>query len=343
MGEIVELAFDPDNGYPVYLIDRRDIHDAGTLRFIEEYEEYEEDGSLFDYGGLMHQIVVTPEWIRQFRTHPLYVNLEGGAALLDSRPLRIVWTNVEDPHTRPILDVHAIRFPDLTRPGLVPLNLPEFDPIMRGLIDRIHQVNVAAEESNLNTGGWALENAQASALQLGVPYVRRPRILPTGAPRSPGIGLERLSPGIPRDAPRLPDIDLSRLLPTFAGSPGSSPGLSSPSGSPRSPRREIPPPQESPVLEALIARLYGLPVTPPQTLIVNGLPVPLVPFQEAIQMLQRNEVERYTIDPLNQVWAGPPGTVDRIVTLIRRDGTLNAIRARYDSNTGQIFPPTSEN
>ena len=278
----VVLASDPDSGYPFYVVNQQ-IYHAGDLQSLGEYDP--------DERSLDYNVEVTPEWVRQFRTSPLYLRFEDGAAILDSRPVRIVWTDVEDPNARPILGTHDIRLPDLSRPGLVPLNLPEFDPEIR-----------------------------AVAQQLGAPYNPSPA---PGMPQMPTIGAVR--------APRSPR------------SPGSPPGRYSPPRSPgspaQSPRREIPSPQESLVLEALVARLYGLPVTPPQTLIVNGLPVPLIPFTEAVQMLQRNEVERYTIDPLNQVWAGPPGTVNRIVTLIRRDGTLSAVLARYDSNTGQIYPP----
>ena len=311
---VVELAFNDFGGSPLYVINRQEIYDAGNLHFLGEYDETER--------VLHSNVVVTPEWVRQFRTRPLYVEFPDGVAILDSHPLSIVWTDVEDPHTTPIIGTYDITLPDLARPGLVPLNLPQFDPEMRDIIVRL---------SNLR---WSLSNSETIAQQLRDPeaasQITRVQQVPAftgfaGFPQIPIGGLRPLrSPGSPR----------GRYSP-----PRSPAGPPIPSITPQSPRREIPPPQESPVLEALIARLYGLPVTPPQALIVNGLPVPLIPFQEAVQMLQRNEVERYTIDPLNQVWAGPPGTPNRIVTLIRRDGTLSAVVARYDPNTGQIYPP----
>ncbi len=94
-----------------------------------------------------------------------------------------------------------------------------------------------------------------------------------------------------------------------------------------------------PILETLIARLYGLPVTVPTHLVVNGLSAPLISFEEAGRLISQGEIQQWTIDILNQVWAGPPETENRIVTLLHRDGTLSVVRARVDPISKMIFPP----
>ena len=310
----VELAWN-HGGEPNYVINRREFFDAEDLGFIDEILSPEDQEDFSDW------ITVTPEWTRQFRTRPLYLSFEEeGFAILDSNPLRIVNTNVPNPASQRLIATTEILIPDLSQEGLIGLPLPPFNSVARTIIEE------------LNTNTWTLENSVPIAQQLGVPYVPPP-VLRGSLP--PGIAARVGFPRIPEWA--IPTTAVSRAqIPPFTIPASAVARAFSPSPSPR---REIPPPQESPILEALIARLYGLPVAPPQALIVNGLPVPLIPFAEATGMLQRNEVERYTIDPLNQVWAGPPGTTNRIVTLIRRDGTLSAVLAKYDPTTGQIFTP----
>uniref|UniRef100_A0A6C0IYM3 Uncharacterized protein n=1 Tax=viral metagenome TaxID=1070528 RepID=A0A6C0IYM3_9ZZZZ len=48
-------------------------------------------------------------------------------------------------------------------------------------------------------------------------------------------------------------------------------------------------------------QLYGLPVTLPQELTVNQLQTPFVTFDRAVELIQR-----FTLDPLLQPWAGLP-------------------------------------
>ena len=284
---IVELAYNNDFGIPVYVVNRRDVHDAVSLARFGDFVDHQQDVEQF--------VTVTPEFTLQFRTRPLYLSFEEGSALLESGPLRIVWSSVRDPHSQPIRSRHFIKLPDLTQPELVELPFSPFNREEARMIDNL--IDEVEEPS--------LQNSQSIAQRLGVPYLR-------------------------------PQLERLQVLPTVVL--GSSQDWRPTGTSSPSPRREASS-QENPILEALIARLYGLPVTPPQALIVNGLPVPLVPFEQAVQMLQRDEVERYTIDPLNQVWAGPPGTPNRIVTLIRRDGILSAVLAKYDPSTGQIYRP----
>ena len=79
-------------------------------------------------------------------------------------------------------------------------------------------------------------------------------------------------------------------------------------------------------LKALLSRLYKLPVGPePQ----------LIPFEQ----LGTLQIERYEIEPLLQVWAGDPGTPNRILTLFLKDGRAVYVKALYDASTNQIQPP----
>ena len=94
----------------------------------------------------------------------------------------------------------------------------------------------------------------------------------------------------------------------------------------------LPPPPDNRLretIEALISRLYGLPLSEP--------PAELTSFEEASRLLQWGQIVNFTIDPLLQVWAGPPGTPNRIVTLIGRDGLSYLVLARYDPATNQIY------
>lgn len=84
----------------------------------------------------------------------------------------------------------------------------------------------------------------------------------------------------------------------------------------------------------LLKQLYGLEVSCPEYLIVNGLRANFIPFQNAIDMLQRDQIHRYIIDPLLQPWGE---TSNRIITLFGRNGIMYLVKAQYKAN--KIFPP----
>ena len=87
--------------------------------------------------------------------------------------------------------------------------------------------------------------------------------------------------------------------------------------------------------ETLVKQLYGLSVTLPEHLIVNGLKVNFIPFSQ----LNRIQIERYIIEPLLQPWAGPPSTRNRILTIFGTNGMTYLVKALYDPVSNQIFPP----
>jgi hypothetical protein len=98
--------------------------------------------------------------------------------------------------------------------------------------------------------------------------------------------------------------------------------------------------------ETLIKQLYSIPVELPPFLIINGIRSNFIPFQEVAEMLQTNQIERYTIDPILQPWAGVPpvsgvfpGTSNRIITMFGKNGITYLVKARYDPQTNQISPP----
>ena len=90
--------------------------------------------------------------------------------------------------------------------------------------------------------------------------------------------------------------------------------------------------------ETLIKQLYGFPVEIPPHLIINGLKVNFISFQQVDQMLQDNKIERYILDPLLQPWAGAPNQPNRILTIFGKNGITYLVKARYDKVTNQIFP-----
>ena len=84
--------------------------------------------------------------------------------------------------------------------------------------------------------------------------------------------------------------------------------------------------------ETLVKQLYGQPVTIPDHLVLNSLRVPFINIERAGQMLSRQEILKYTIDPLTQPWAGPPGTSNRILTLVNKNGQLYLVKALVRGN-----------
>jgi hypothetical protein len=87
--------------------------------------------------------------------------------------------------------------------------------------------------------------------------------------------------------------------------------------------------------ETLLKQIYGLSTVLPEFLIMNGLKVPFISFLEVSKI----QIERYTIDPLLQPWAGPLSRQNRILTIFARNGMTYLVKAKYDQVTNQIFQP----
>jgi hypothetical protein len=91
--------------------------------------------------------------------------------------------------------------------------------------------------------------------------------------------------------------------------------------------------------ETLLKQLYGLPVTLPSELIINGIRTPFINFDELVQKFKGQEINRYILNPMLQSWAGPPGTQNRIITLFAKNGLTYLAKVRYDQQSNQIYPP----
>jgi hypothetical protein len=91
--------------------------------------------------------------------------------------------------------------------------------------------------------------------------------------------------------------------------------------------------------ETLIKQLYSIPVQLPEYLIINALRANFVPFQQIAQMLSQNQIENFYLDPLLQPWAGPPNSINRILTMFGRNGITYLVKARYNHETNQVFSP----
>ncbi len=87
--------------------------------------------------------------------------------------------------------------------------------------------------------------------------------------------------------------------------------------------------------EALVNQLYGLEVQLPEYLIINGLRVNFIPFEQ----LSLISFQRWIIDPMIQPWAGQPRTPNRILTIFDTHGTTYLVKVRFDPLTNQIFLP----
>ena len=88
---------------------------------------------------------------------------------------------------------------------------------------------------------------------------------------------------------------------------------------------------------ALVSRLYGLEIKLPEYLILNGLKVNFISFQQISDMLSQGQIERYVIDSSLQPWAGTIGTEYRIFTFFAKYGMTYLVKARYDQATNQIY------
>jgi hypothetical protein len=88
-----------------------------------------------------------------------------------------------------------------------------------------------------------------------------------------------------------------------------------------------------------MSQVYGLSVIVPDFLIVNGLKINFISFQEVVEMLSQNQIERYILDPVLQPWAGLPSSQNRIITMFNNNGMTYLIKAKYDRVSNQIFQP----
>ena len=98
--------------------------------------------------------------------------------------------------------------------------------------------------------------------------------------------------------------------------------------------------------ETLIKQLYKLPGADalPEFLIINGLRVSFISYEEITQMLNQNQIERYIIEPLLQPWAGKVGSLDneptnRILTMFAKNGMTYLVKAKYDPVNNSINQP----
>jgi len=90
--------------------------------------------------------------------------------------------------------------------------------------------------------------------------------------------------------------------------------------------------------ETLIKQLYGLPVELPDYLVINNIQNYFISFEQIQIMLSQNKIDRMIIDPLLQPWAGPPTSEYRILTFFGKDGLIYLVKAKYNSQTNEIFP-----
>lgn len=62
-------------------------------------------------------------------------------------------------------------------------------------------------------------------------------------------------------------------------------------------------------------QIYDIPAKLPKVLIINGLKVNFMSFQQIGQMLQNNQIERFILDLLLQAWGGKPNSTNKILTI----------------------------
>ena len=92
--------------------------------------------------------------------------------------------------------------------------------------------------------------------------------------------------------------------------------------------------------ETLMKQIYGIPVTLPSSLIINGLASEFININRAGELLSSGQIQNFILDPLLQPWSGPPDSPNRIITLFGKNGITYLVKAQYHPVTGQIYPPT---
>ena len=82
--------------------------------------------------------------------------------------------------------------------------------------------------------------------------------------------------------------------------------------------------------EALVSRLYNLPIKIPEYL--NGKRLNFISFSQ----ISNIQIQRYIIDPLLQPWSD---NGNLILTLFDNNGVEYLVKTRYDPVSNKIFPP----
>jgi hypothetical protein len=88
--------------------------------------------------------------------------------------------------------------------------------------------------------------------------------------------------------------------------------------------------------ETYIKGISGVPIILPEYLIINGLKVNFIPFDQ----IRNIQIDRYTIDPILQPWGSVPyGAENKILTIFGKNGITYMVKARYDPVSNHIFSP----
>lgn len=91
----------------------------------------------------------------------------------------------------------------------------------------------------------------------------------------------------------------------------------------------------------LMRQFYGISAELPASLVINGKTTQFIDFQTAANLLTSNQINRYILDPILQPWAGLPIglNINRIITLFHTNGLNYLVKAAYNAQNGQIYPP----
>lgn len=89
------------------------------------------------------------------------------------------------------------------------------------------------------------------------------------------------------------------------------------------------------LLEAMVGRMYNYEVIPPAVFKWKGIDYMFIAYDKVAQIV----INKYYIEPAFQVWAGPPDTVNQIITLEDSRQQRYLVRARLDQASQEILPP----
>jgi len=94
------------------------------------------------------------------------------------------------------------------------------------------------------------------------------------------------------------------------------------------------------IVKAMNQRLYRIyPVDCPNKLRVDGKMVQLIDVAEIKKRMSDNEIERFSMEPHLQAYAGSYRSNNRMLTFYAKDGNIYLVRADYDAKTNKINPP----
>lgn len=94
------------------------------------------------------------------------------------------------------------------------------------------------------------------------------------------------------------------------------------------------------IIKIMNQRLYQMyPIDCPNKLRIDGKSIPVISVDEIKKKMSANEIERFSMNPVLQGYAGSHRSNNRMLTFYAKNGDVYLVRADYDVKTNKINPP----